>query len=317
MVCIDLVSNGGRNILVGDTLRGINAVDLTGFNAVQNSRQQIDTLISDLSIRLSALGYDTAFYLNYTTGQVPKIPLVGCDNITTDVSSNAFVTGDILTIMGRSHLGGVFLDPLNEIPAALERLKDIELVLLELHMSLYEIHLDLLKRGLEDVSAAQVQDQEPLDSLKLGNDVILSQGADTVVGDAATLYFQVDRLGVSGFEFTAVDKSTETNLKALLKAVTDARDEQFDNLVETMIPPSEPIKSSEVAFADVPFLTSVGTDNITLADNEVLVVGDFATIGMTFSQSGTPTDLPSTSYAESIEILRLKPSVASFLYRLR
>lgn len=130
-----LVSEGGNDYLVGDDIRGINAIDLTELSVIQNSRQQIDTLISDLSVRLSTLGYDTEFYTFYTSGRGQTgVISVACDDITTGADAAAFVTGDILTVMGRDYLGGVFPAPLEQIPKILERLKDIELTLLELHM---------------------------------------------------------------------------------------------------------------------------------------------------------------------------------------
>jgi hypothetical protein len=315
-----LISNGGNDYIVGDDIRGISAVDLSELSDIQGSKQQIDNLVSDLSIRLSTLVYDTEFYTNYTSSTSPyfNVPRIGCDTITTSSSSAAFITGDILTIIGRSYLGGFFSDPLAQIPTALERLKDIEQVLLELHLGLYEIHLDLLKRGLADITATQVgTNQLPLHRLDLGNDVIHSSGgADTVIGDSATLFFQVDRPGVNGFEFSGLTKNILNSVKSLLSDVTTSRDTAFDLMVQNDLTPSEPIRGSDVAFWDVPYYITVGADSISVADAEVTVVGDFASIGMTVTDTGTPNNLPSDVYAESIHVLRYKPSVASFLYRL-
>jgi hypothetical protein len=243
-----LISDGGTDYIVGDFIRGINAVDLTELSQIQDSRQQIDTLVLDLSVRLSTMGYDTAFYSYYISGasDYTEIPLIGCDEIVTNANSLALVTGDILTIMGRSYLGGMFSDPLVEIPTALQRLKDIELVLTELHLSLYEIHLDLLERGMAEVTAAETQGQMPLDSLKLGDDTILSQGADTIVGDSTTLFFQVDKEGVSGFEFVEVSKNVTNSLSTSLKGIADQRNTDTDTFVSSALTPSEPIRSSDI-----------------------------------------------------------------------
>jgi hypothetical protein len=314
-----LISNGGNDYVIGDDIRGISAVDLSELSDIQGSKQQIDNLVSDLSIRLSTLVYDTEFYTNYTSISTPysEVPHIGCDNITTSPSSSAFVTGDILTIMGRSYLGGFFSDPLAQVPTTLDRLKDIEQVLMELHLGLYEIHLDLLKRGLANVTATQVgTDQAPLHSLDLGNDIIHSRGSDTVVGDCATLFFQVDRPGVSGFGFSGLTNNVHNSIKSSLSSITKNRDAAFDLVVENVLTPSEPIRGSDVAFWDVPYFITVGADSITVADANVTAVGDFATIGMTFTDTGTPNALPSDLYGESIHVLRYKPSVASFLYRL-
>jgi hypothetical protein len=315
---VELISNSGHDYIVGDDIRGITAIDLNELSSVAHSRQQIDTLISDLSVRLSTLGYDTEFYTDYTLGKrfQKKVISVACDTITTNNSSKAFVTGDILTVMGRSYLGGLFPSPLAQIPKVLERLKDIELVLLELHLGLYEIHLNLLSRALTNVTQQQTRGQMPLHSLNLGNDIIDSQGADTVVGDAVTLFFQIDNLnGDADFKFSNVDKSVETDLKALMSAIEVERNKEVDLLVKT-ITPSQPITARDVAFADIPYNITVGSDKVTIANNSVIAVGDFASVGIIFSESGTSTKLPSPLYATSIQTLRLKPSVASFLYTL-
>lgn len=314
-----LISNSGHDYLVGDDIRGITAIDLNELSSVASSRQQIDTLISDLSVRLSTLGYDTEFYTNYTLSNhfQDEVISVACDTITTNSSSTAFIIGDILTVMGRSYLGGLFPDPLEQIPKVLERLKDIELVLLELHFGLYEIHLDLLSRALTNVTQQQTGGQMPLHSLNLGNDIIDSRGNDTAVGDAVTLFFQIDYPnGDSDFNFSQVDKSAGNDLKTLMAATEDKRNKEVDLLVETTITPSEPITARDVAFWDIPYHISVGGDKITIADNSVIAVGDFASVGMILSETGTSTNLPSPLYAESIQTLRLKPSVASFLYML-
>ena len=148
--------------------------------------------------------------------------------------------------MGRFHLGAMFPDPLVDIPTALQRLKDIELVLTELHLSLYEIHLDLLERGLAEVTAAETQSQMPLDSLKLGDDTILSQGADTIVGDSTTLFFQADKEGVNGFEFVEVSKSVTNALSTSLKSIAGQRNADMDTFVSSALTPSEPIRSLDI-----------------------------------------------------------------------
>jgi hypothetical protein len=130
------------------------------------------------------------------------------------------------------------------------------------------------------------------------------------------LFFQIDKSG-DGFVFSQIDKGVLNGLKASLKSINDERNAEFDIIVENSITPSEPITASDVAFADVPFYQGVGNDRITLGNNDIIAIGDFASFGEVFSQTGGVGNLPSPLYAESIKILRMKPSVASFLYMLR
>lgn len=267
-------------------------------------------------MRLSTLGYDTEFYLYYFSNKViqNEVLHVACDNITTLANSAAFVTGDVLNLFGRSSIGGFFPDPLQQIPLVLERLIDIEQVLVLLHLGLYEIHLDLLKRAISN--APSPPDQLPLHSMELANDIITSNGADTVVGDSTTLFIQIDRPGVDGFQFSLIDKSVINAVKSSLSAISSIRDANFDSVV-SMLAPSDPVRAADVPFADVPYYMSIGSDEIFLTNNEVIVVGDVASIGIIFSESATPNQLPSPLYLESIKNLRTPPSVSSYLYKLR
>ena len=46
-------SGGGSDIIIGDDIRGFSAFDMTQFDDIEHTRQEIDNLIVDLSVRLS------------------------------------------------------------------------------------------------------------------------------------------------------------------------------------------------------------------------------------------------------------------------
>jgi len=103
----------------------------------------------------------------------------------------------------------------------------------------------------------------------------------------------------------------------------DQRQHELDLHIENDLDPSEPIANQELSglpFDDVPFYISFGNDIINMSTNENLVVGDFATVGISYSEdasSSSKADLRSLAkYTESINILRVKPSVSAFLPRL-
>jgi len=313
-----ITSENGDDVLVGDDILGFSAFDLTEFKEIQDTRKELDDLIVDLSVRISTLEYDTEHFAHYILNEAPQKDFnisIGCDNLTTSEGSSALVTGDILTIIGRTLLGSYLPNPINHVPQLLERIMDVQLALIDLHFALYEVHRDLLRRT--QVTFVDYKDgQSPSHSLKLADDYICSRGNDTVVGDATVLYVQIDS-AAAGYEFDAVN---DNNLGKVLAGVLTHRQDELDLHIEKDLRVSEPFSSQEIsalAFDDVPFYISCGNDRIDLYDNDVIVSGDFAVLGITYSQDGSSNDLRSLSkYTESIGILRMKPSVSSFLSRL-
>ena len=115
-----IISNSGADFLIGDDLRGFSAFDLTDFPAIDEAREELDALVNDLSVRLSTLGYDAIHYADqdnanehFDTKEYQI--LVGCDTITTNQGSNAFLTGDSLTFLGRTYLGSFFQDAAKQV----------------------------------------------------------------------------------------------------------------------------------------------------------------------------------------------------------
>lgn len=205
------------------------------------------------------------------------------------------------------------------------------------HLSLYEIHLDLLKRsinyadgdapsnplieaGFNNIKNGDFTiDQDSSHRLKLADDEISSKGKDTVVGDSATLYVQIDSARDT-FEFDELDENIVERLLPVLDAIVIQRQYELDNQIPDISVRLSDREISALFFADVPFLVSVGNDNINLHDNEVLAVGDFATMGIVFSDDSNPTDLPCPGnclrpYIQSVDNIRKRPSVNSFLPR--
>lgn len=246
----------------------------------------------------------------------------GCDEITTDANGTVFATGDSLTLMWRTQLGGVFGDlALAKAKAIQERLQDIELVLVTMHLTFSELHTDILMRAQADLSSGALSNitdgQKSTHYLNLADDTIIARGDwDIIIGDSCALYFQVDRSG-AGFFFEALTKSDSQNLHTDLKAIDTIRDDQLDAFIETCYDANSTLTNTELAslpYHDVPFLWSIGNDNIEVGDAAILVAGDFALIGLVKSdQDVSDKQITSKSpYTASIEALRFPPSVESF-----
>ena len=108
--------------MIGDDIRGFSPFETTEYAPIQTTRQEIDNLVVDLSVRMSTLGYDTEFYLYYNSSETLTFSeynlTVGCDEITTLDSSSAFVAGDTLTIFGRTFVGSALTDPADQVSDA-------------------------------------------------------------------------------------------------------------------------------------------------------------------------------------------------------
>ena len=312
----EIYTGAGDNIAIGDDIRGSTPVDLTQLPAVQNQREILDNLIVDLGVRLSTLEVDTDFFAD-TGSSIEYNITVGSDTITTyaadGAGSQSLVTGDSLTIFGRSVLGDVL--GVENINGILNRLFDIEIALVDLHLALFEIHTNLLKRmsgaNLADTKEAQVSKH----ALSLSNDVIDSfNDGDIIIGDSSALYLQADRPSTPGFEFSEFSNSDANTLKTILSDTTNARQDEIAAHIESLST-TTPLTNTELSnlpYADVPFLLRVGADALTLHDAANLAVGDFATIGITLTFTPVNKVANFDQYGESIYMLRKQPSVSSF-----
>jgi hypothetical protein len=334
-----IVSGSGQSIVIGDDIRGDSGLDLSQFSDIELVRERIDDVINSLGVRLSTLEVDTErFGLPNDAG---KDMLVGCDNITTDAAGSSLVIGDTLTILGRTYKAdGVNTTYLIQIAKdVLERFLDIELVLVDFHFALYELHHDLLTRAI------QMQKPSPpmeviLHTLKLADDIIYTHGkfihcmrktltsdlfcihlvnslhpligSDIVIGDSAALFVQADRPMTAGFAFEGVGNSVDQNIEQALSAIRRTRETQRDTHAETVITPSSPLGNSDqnkIPFDDVPFVLSIGTDKIHMNEGRNLAVGDFAVLGgVATTKTVVMTDL--SAYVESVEQLRKRPVVS-------
>ncbi len=314
-----IVSEGGGDIVIGDDIRGFSAVDLTEVLEFQNSRRDIDNLIVDLSVRLSTLEYDSEFYAKYSNSSTRSAPfnlIFGCDNITTSKDSYTIVVGDTLTLLGRTYRGVSFPNPLDQIPQLYERVRDVQHVLVDLHHALYEIHVDLLRRSKKNILIDFKKSQQPLHKLHLTDDTISLKGNGTIVGDSATLFFQIDS-PFKGFEFSYLGNNVKLQLAALIADNKNLRQMDLEKHIKMELVPTPPLTSQEentLPFADVPYYLSIGNDRIDLYDNSALAVGDFGAFGIVYSEGGTSTDVTALRmYASSVNFMRKPPSVQSFL----
>ena len=309
---------GGDSIVIGDDIRGATPVDLTQLSDITDRREALDNLIVDLSVRLSTLEVDTDHFADIGSGLDYDIT-VGSDTITTYSSNGnsdgqALVTGDSLTILGRSVLGDVLGS--ENIDGMLNRLFDIELTLVDLSLALYEVHTNLLHR-VQAANLSDVKDtQTSKHALHLSNDIIDSyNNGDVIIGDSAALFLQADRPSASGFEFEEFSNSVVNTLRKALSATTTSREAEIEAHI-TSLSITEPLSNTEqsaLPFADVPFELTVGSDTLTLHDATNLAVGDFALMGITVSESTVSKAADLQQYTDSIDILRDPPSVASFM----
>jgi len=220
-------------------------------------------------------------------------------------------------------------------------MQDVNQALVLLHLALYEIHLDLLKRSVDytnrdtssnplftnsfenqnngDFTVSQVASHK----LTMANDVMSLKGNDTAVGDSATLYIQIDSVSET-FLFEEIDVDVAESLASVLSDILRKRQDELDEQVSEELDISLRLSDDWIAalsIADVPFYLSIGNDKIDLWYNQATAVGDFATLGVLFSDDPNPSNVPCPGnclhpYIASIINLRKKPSVYSFLPRL-
>ena len=309
---------GGDSIVIGDDIRGATPVDLTQLSDISNRREALDNLIVDLSVRLSTLEVDTDFFADIGSDLDYDI-VVASDTITTysedgNADGQDLVTGDSLTILGRSVLGNVLGS--DNINAMLDRMFDIELALVDVSLALYEVHTDLLQRA-QDANLSDIKDgQTSKHALSLSNDIIDGYNdGDIVIGDSAALFLQADRPSATGFEFEEFSNSDANSLRTTLSATTTTREAEIDAHI-TSLSITDALSNSEqsdLPFADVPYALTVGADTISLHDATNLAVGDFALMGITLSESAVTNSADLDHYTDSIDILRDPPSVSSFM----
>jgi hypothetical protein len=188
-------------------------------------------------------------------------------------------------------------------------------VIVYLHFALYELHTDLLNRAIDD--GTSVTNQETLHSLSLADDTINSFGdGDVVVGDSLTLFFQSEREGTDGFIWDSIYyKSTGVDLSD----ISDRREDAIMTHIDDVLIPTNGLSNTEqskkLGFTNVPFAWSLCNDAINLNTADNVGVGDFAFLGVvTSTQDVTSSQIQSDlkDYIESVEELRMPPSVGSF-----
>ncbi|CAB9505197.1 Kringle domain [Seminavis robusta] len=304
----NIASGKGSSIVIGDDIIGNSGFDLSQFSDIETVRERLDDLINSLSVRMSTLEVDTE-RSGYAYNADADMS-VACDTISTNPSGSSLVTGDSLTIMGRTYKAdGVDENSLLQMSEdILNRFLDLELVLVDFHFALYEIHHNLLSRALNS-ETSNPSLAVPLHTLKLADDTIKSYGNDIVIGDSATLFVQADRPGITGFAFEGMDNAFDQNVERALSSIRTAREAARDDHANADLTPTSPFSNQQknsLPFDDVPFVNSIGTDEIYLNEGNNLAVGDFAVLGGVASSRDVKTaDL--SAYVESVETLRKRP----------
>lgn len=301
-----LRSGDGNSIVIGDDIQGSVPFDLTELKAVGDLQAGLDRLVFDLSKRLSTMEVDTKFFLDGAFVKTTDIK-VASDTFSTSEEGQAFVVGDFLRLYARTFLGATLSE--TQVLGMLNRLRDIELVLLDTHIAFYELHQDLLQRseGLPNMKRTQ----RPHHDLTLASDAITSMGdGDVVIGDSAFLFTQVDRPGEEGFEFELLSNSPVTAVRDL----TNDRDDLRDHHIQMHLNPSMNLSESEalkLPFADVPYLLTACADIIDLTLGNNIAAGDYGFLGFV-SSSRAATNVDDAYVGSVIDVVK-RPGVASFL----
>lgn len=106
----DSIESFGHSIVVGDNLYGMSPLDLDEVKVLAKLRASLDGLLYGLSIRMSTMEVDLEYSMDRRRLQASAEITVGGDTIVTDASGLSFVTGDCLTLYGRSALGDILPD---------------------------------------------------------------------------------------------------------------------------------------------------------------------------------------------------------------
>jgi hypothetical protein len=117
-------------------------------------------------------------------------------------STSLSITGDSLIIIARALPGGSLgqESASDTVTAIIERLHEIEQVFLQVHIAMYKVHHNILRRAIAETAMSVNSPSQH--TLFLANDRIDSNGnGDIVFGDSSTLFFQADRPGMEGFDF--------------------------------------------------------------------------------------------------------------------
>ena len=304
-----LTSGTGMNIVVGDDFHGISPFDLTQVKAVDEMQLDLDRLVHDLGKRLNTMEVDTRFFVDGTNVDEKSIK-VASDVITTSPEGQAFVVGDFLKLYARSFLGATLSE--NQVLGMVDRSRDIELVLLDTHIALYELHENLLLRmeGMSDMKDVQV----PQYTLTLAGDTITSEGEyDVLIGDSTLLFTQVDR--VEGFEgsnskskkaifeegFIFEELPESKSRDEAVKDLMEDRDDLRDIHIEYHLMPSLNLSgknAKKLPYADVPFYFIGCTDTINQESARNLAAGDHGFIG--FVSSSQDAFQISDDYVKSV-----------------
>jgi len=302
-------TTSGNSIIVGDDIKGCTPFDLDDLLAIDELRTSINDMVYDLSVRMSVMETDVAFSTaSPSESPIPPIPLVvGSDRIKTSKDGLSIATGDTLTMYGRTLLGDMLstLTDLKENPKAANPSKeledtlqnivnymfDVELMLLNTNLALYELHTDLLSSTTSGTST------NPLYSLDLGNDGIVSSGdGDIVVGDSIVMFSQADRdddAEGDGFSFNQdlwVALATDMGKKFKKKNQIVERRTIERELQREALDVSDPVSVQSVPFDDIPFFLTAGKDSLFQEGTTSLGVGDYGFVGFVRSSSPIPSD---------------------------
>ena len=280
----ELYSGDGDDILIGDDLNGMTLWNLEQFSKVQNMLDDLDESLSYLGARLRVMEVDVENFKLLPDLEPPQsidYIRVGCDLIVGNTTGTAFIAGDFV-----KYYGAAIFPTLDETIAMQivlgiqQHLHDLNYMLANLHVALYEAHRQLLLD-----SSSYSAGGKPVDHIRhhlhLGNDNIHVEGlSDFVVGDSVMLFHQPDDA------YGMWDVRFAQTINPLLREMDATADDELEIHIADNLHPSEGLSSqlvSKLPYFDVPFLLTVGADNITAVDDissiQSTVIGDFAKLG--------------------------------------
>ncbi|GAX18396.1 hypothetical protein FisN_2Lh003 [Fistulifera solaris] len=302
----DVITSGlGDNLVIGDDIRAYSGIDVSDVPEIVSIQRRIDNLVKALGVRLSTMEVDQE---SFSGGMIGSYNIsVGDDEIETSSGGFSLVTGDTMTLVVRTVGSGSFVNgqrlllDTDKLKSMMQRLADVERILWDVNICLYELHTDLMTQMTATYSD-QIG-QKSTHALSLANDIITSNGnGDILIGDSSLLYFHVDK-SPSAYRLSYLSRSQRRFATRKLRNVPDQLRSSLISHVSRLS--RSAAFNGQAPFDDLPFVLTVGSDTLqqNLAVN--LAAGDFAFFGsvVTFQNPNTGS---LSRYTQSIKNVRSK-----------
>lgn len=300
-----IVSGLGDNLVIGDDIRAYSGIDISDVPEVVTIQRRIDNLVNALGIRLSTMEVDQESFSGGVIG--PYDISVGDDVIETSSGGFSLVTGDTMTMIARTIGSGSFVSgerfllDADKLKSMMQRLADVERILWDINICLYEFHTDLLIQMAAEYSNQIGQTSRH--ALSLANDIIESNGnGDILIGDSSLIYFHVDK-SPSAYRLSYLSRSKRRFTARRLRNLPDQLRSTTISHVSRLA--RSAAFSGRAPFDDIPFALTLGSDTIHQNSAVNLAAGDFGFFGSVITFQNPNAGSLST-YTQSIKNVRSK-----------